>query len=112
MIQGGGREGRQVIPSDWVADIWSGGDRAAWTQGDFADKMPQYDMSYRSKWYVRGGGDDLIHCLGIHGQYLFADRRRDLVIAWFSSEHEPTDPSWAAHVFTSVDRIRAAVGFS
>ncbi|MEM8578213.1 MAG: serine hydrolase [Pseudomonadota bacterium] len=110
MLQGGARDGVQILPADWVADILSGGDRDAWDQGDFADKFPDLDISYRSKWYIHHGDDPLVHGMGIHGQYLFVDPKRQLSIAWFSSEDSPTDPGCMGHVFASVQRIRAAFG--
>lgn len=110
MLQGGARDGAQIIPGAWIADILSGGDRTAWDTGDFADKFPGLPMSYRSKWYVHHGDDPLIHGLGIHGQYLFIDPKRQLSIAWFSSEDAPVDPAWLAHVFGAIQNIRAQLG--
>ena len=106
MLRGGACGERQVVPEAWVADIWQGGDRQAWRNGDFADRYPGVEMSYRSKWYLVHGDKPLLRAIGIHGQYLFADPVRDLVVAWFSSEDAPTDPVWAGHVATCVNRIR------
>jgi len=110
MLQGGARDGVQIIPEGWMADIMGGGSRDAWDSGDFADKFPGLPISYRSKWYVHHGDDPLVHGLGIHGQYLFVDPKRQLSIAWFSSEDAPVDPAWLAHVFASIQRIRAQLG--
>lgn len=109
MLQGGARNGRQVVPESWIADIWSGGDRRAWQAGDFADRFPGVEMSYRSKWYLEHGAAPLLVARGIHGQFLFADPVRDLVVAWVSSEDGPTDPGWGAHVAASIARIRASL---
>lgn len=109
MLQGGAREGRQVIPETWVSDIFAGGSKPAWQQGDFADRFPGIDMSYRSKWYINHGNGTL-HARGIHGQLLLVDPAHELVIAWFSSEALPVNPDWTAHVFAAVERIRAALG--
>jgi CubicO group peptidase (beta-lactamase class C family) len=51
----------------------------------------------------------MIHGLGIHGQYVFADPARKLSVAWLSSRHEPTDDATTAQVLDAVERIRAAV---
>ena len=110
MLQDGTRQGKRVLPADWVADIWSGGDRDAWAAGDMADRFSDPGRSYRSKWYHFPRKDgDMIHCMGIHGQYLFVCRKTQSVIAWFSSAHEPTDDQNGAHVFASVARIHAAL---
>ena len=37
-------------------------------------------MHYRNKWYADLGEALLLFALGIHGQYLFVDRRNQLVI--------------------------------
>ncbi len=111
MLQDGVREGKRVLPAAWVGDIWAGGDREAWAAGDMAERFSDPGRSYRSKWYhlPRDSGD-MIHCMGIHGQYLFVCRKTQSVIAWFSSAHEPTDDGNGAHVFASVARIQAALG--
>jgi len=109
MANGGRRDGRQVIPEHWVQDIFQNGDVDAWKTGDFADKFGPLDMAYRSKWYIQRGPEPMIHGLGIHGQYVFADPARDLSIAWFSSRHLPIDEETPRVVLDTVSRIRAAI---
>lgn len=110
LLQDGAREGHQVIPQTWVRDIWAGGDSAAWAKGDFADRFPEPGRSYRSKWYhVPGESKPMIHGMGIHGQYLFACAETQTVIAWMSSNDDPTSDVVSAHVFAAVNRIRAAL---
>ncbi len=106
MIQRGVRDGQQIIPEAWIDDILTGGNRAAWQAGSFAEKFENQNMHYRSKWYVHPGDTPLIHGLGIHGQFLFVDPVRALSIAWFSSEDAPVDPGWLTHVMQSVEKIR------
>lgn len=108
MLQDGARGGTQIIPASWLADIADNGDRQAWRDGDFYEDFGRLDMAYRSKWYVHADG--LMHGLGIHGQYLFVDRARDLSIAMLSSEAEPIDMGWTRAALALVGRIRAAVG--
>ena len=43
-------------------------------------------MHYRNKWYVDVDEAPLLFGLGIHGQYLFADRRNRIVVAIMSSQ--------------------------
>ena len=50
-------------------------------------------MRYRSQWYVLGEGDAPYLGLGIHGQMLYIDPARALVVAKFASQSEPvSDP--------------------
>ncbi|MCG6557597.1 beta-lactamase family protein [Ruegeria sp. 1NDH52C] len=110
ICQGGARaDGRQVIPADWLDDIATQGDPEAWATGDFADRFPEYDMVYRSKWYVHPGAKPLIHGMGIHGQYLFADPARDLVVAWMASESDPTSDRAFGLRYRLIEQLRAVV---
>lgn len=109
ILQKGKRDGQQVIPESWINDIVHNGDRHAWDTGDFATQYGETDTTYRSKWYVHGTNEPLIHGRGIHGQYLFIDPLRELVVAWMSSENDPTNPDTSLHVRDSIARIRAAV---
>lgn len=70
-LMDGGRaaDGRQVVPADWIDDMRTGGDRAAWLAGDCPEMLPQ--GAYRSLWYAVPGGEFL--AVGIHGQYLWCD---------------------------------------
>ena len=43
-------------------------------------------MHYRNKWYADLGKAPLLFALGIHWQYLFVDRRNQLVIVMMSSQ--------------------------
>lgn len=108
MADGGVRDGRRVIPESWIEDIETAGDADAWRKGDFKDLFGDIDVAYRSKWYIRLGETPLIFGLGIHGQYLFIDRRRRLSIAWFSSGHEPIDEGKILKVMDTVEKIRKA----
>ena len=110
MLQGGAREGIQVVPESWLVDIATSGSTDAWRQGDFYEDFGKREMFYRSKWYVRPDEDVLIYGIGIHGQYLFVDPRRELSVAMFSSEATPSDDAWTARGFALVERIRASVG--
>ncbi|GAB5437887.1 serine hydrolase domain-containing protein [Falsiruegeria mediterranea] len=109
MCQGGARDGKQVIPKAWLDDIVDNGDRQAWVQGDFHERFDTYNMCYRSKWYVHREERPLIHGMGIHGQFLFADPARDLSIAIFSSEAEPTSEHAFAPRMALVRLLQAAV---
>lgn len=108
MLQGGARDGVQVLPRGWLDDIAQNGDPEAWRTGDFYEDFGSREMAYRAKWYVRPEG--LIHGLGIHGQYLFVDTARDLVISAFSSEGNPMDDALTEKMFALVGQIQGCVG--
>lgn len=90
ILQGGRREGTAIIPSTWIEDILTNGDPAAWTAGDLAPYFGGRNMHYRSKWYVLRDRSMALG-LGIHGQHLFVEPAKQLVIAKFSSQATPLD---------------------
>jgi CubicO group peptidase (beta-lactamase class C family) len=78
-----------VVESGWVRDTLTGGDAAAWKQGDF--HFLTADGRYRNQWYQTGFGDGSFFAVGIHGQWLYAAPERQVVIVRFSSQAEPVD---------------------
>jgi len=109
VVQGGARDGKQIIPAAWLNDIATNGDDEAWRTGDFAEDFGDRQMNYRSKWYVETDGAPMLYGFGIHGQYLFVDPKRELSVAWFSSEPDPINPVWAECALRLMDKIRATV---
>ena len=93
IINNGVHNNKQLVPSDWITDIKCNGNKQAWDKGDFAQYYPSMDMHYRSKWYVERNGKNTrtIFGLGVHGQNLFVDIEKELVIAKFSSQPLPLD---------------------
>lgn len=113
MVAGDGAiEGRQIVPPGWIADITGAGDPEAWNAGDFASFFPGLAMHYRAKWYIerpgRSGGA-LLFGVGVHGQNLFVDAERDLVIAKFSSQALPLDEARIALTTRWVTAARSEV---
>jgi CubicO group peptidase (beta-lactamase class C family) len=86
---GGKAGGRQVVPESWIADLATGGDRDAWTNGDMALFLP--GGSYRSQWYAPAGGRGTLLAVGIHGQWIYVDPPSGVVIVKQSSQPLPVD---------------------
>ena len=118
--QEGACGGKQIVPASWIADITSNGDPEAWDKGDFAAYFPGAPMHYRSKWYIarpdegtsaKGGGGNgpMLFGVGVHGQNLFVDAKRDLVIAKFSSQALPLDEARIALTARWVAAVRAGI---
>ena len=106
LIQGGSRDGREIIPKTWIDDITLNGDPEAWQQGDFAEFYPGVDAHYRSKCYVFRGEEPMIFGLGIHGQNVFADLKNEIVIAKHSSQALPIDDQANDLTMKMVDVVR------
>jgi CubicO group peptidase (beta-lactamase class C family) len=106
MLDGGRRDGVEVVPEGWIEDIARNGDPAAWAAGSFVEYFPGLPMSYRSQWYVIREESPLLFAWGIHGQHLFVDRKNRLVIAKASSQALPIDAGRIALTLKAVARIR------
>jgi CubicO group peptidase (beta-lactamase class C family) len=106
LIVDGGRRGKlEVLPSAWIDDIARNGDAAAWAAGGFVEYFPGLPMHYRSKWYALNGKPQLLFGWGIHGQNLFVDRERQVVIAKLSSQALPVDVERMALTMRTAARI-------
>lgn len=79
--------GNGIVPANWIADIWAGGDRDIWAAGDQGYAYP--GGSYRYYWYDTGIG--ALAGLGIHGQWLWIDPTTETVIARQSAENDPVN---------------------
>ena len=106
LVQGGARGSVQVVPESWIEDIVRNGDPDAWKAGNLAGYYPGLPMRYRSQWYVLDGQAPLLFGMGIHGQNLFVDRSREIVIAKVSSQALPLDAGRMALTMRSVAGIR------
>jgi CubicO group peptidase (beta-lactamase class C family) len=106
LIVNGGRRGKsEVLPAAWIDDIVNNGDAAAWAAGSFVEYFPGLPLRYRSKWYVLDGKSPLLFGWGIHGQHLFVDRARQVVIAKLSSQALPVDVKRMALTVRTAARI-------
>ena len=106
IVECGSWAGREIVPSAWIDDITHNGDPEAWAAGSFVPYFPGIPMHYRSKWYVHRGPAPLLMGFGIHGQFLFVDRQRQIVIAKFSSQDFPLDGERIRLTTRAVSQIR------
>lgn len=97
--------GNNVIPESWLNDLAQNGDQNAWQNSSMAQDFPASDIRYRSQWYAQHGSSPLLFGFGIHGQYLFVDRRNDMVVAKFSSQPLPIDVDQIALTMRAVAQI-------
>ena len=113
VAQEGAREGKQIVPAAWIADIATQGDAEAWNAGNFAPFFPGVPMHYRSKWYIERPGASadgaMLFGIGVHGQNVFVDAKRELVIAKFSSQALPLDDARMALTARWVAAVRVGV---
>ncbi len=106
LLDGGVRDGRRIVSRAWIDDVAAAGDAAAWDRGDFTGYFPGMPMRYRSKWYVLDGDMPMLFCVGVHGQNLFVDRARGIVVAKLSSQALPMDAERLLLTMRAVDVLR------
>ncbi|MGY3454010.1 serine hydrolase domain-containing protein [Bradyrhizobium sp. USDA 4353] len=91
----------KIFPSHIVQGLATGGDRKAWSSGQWGESFAPISrsMSYRSGWYTIDTDPDILFAMGIHGQNLFVDRKNKIVMAKFSSWPQPVDgrTMWLTH---------------
>jgi CubicO group peptidase (beta-lactamase class C family) len=104
----GAPENRRVFPSHIVQGLANGGDRKAWSSGQWVEPFSPIsrNMSYRSGWYTVDGDTQILFAMGVHGQNLFIDRKNKIVVAKFSSWPQPVDgrTMWLTHA--AFDEVR------
>lgn len=101
VVADGGRAGAaQIVPQAWIEDLMRGGDKDAWAKGEWGGLFTKVhrQMSCRAGWYVTHDTPGTLFAMGIHGQNLFVDIARRIVIAKLSSQPEPFD--YAAAMLT------------
>jgi|SRR3984885_3188966 CubicO group peptidase (beta-lactamase class C family) len=107
LAEGGAYAGKQIVPSNWIADILTKGDSNAWDAGDFLKYFPQMPIHYRSKWYVLQSAAPMMFGVGVFGQNVFIDRKNQIVIAKFSSQALPMDEKRILLTMHGIEAIRS-----
>lgn len=82
LLAGGTANGRQLLPEAVIQRVLAGGDPTVYAANEaFCAWSP--GATYRSQWYVYP--NEALLAVGIHGQYLYADFQRQVVIVKQSS---------------------------
>ncbi|OBZ94851.1 penicillin-binding protein [Pararhizobium polonicum] len=97
--------GGGLLPQSFIEDLWTGGSREAWQNGDQTTLFPT--GSYRNYWYETGGGE--LAAIGIHGQWIWIDPATATVIVKLSSQALPVDPVLDQAIVCMLRKISAAV---
>jgi CubicO group peptidase (beta-lactamase class C family) len=85
VLEGGGGS----VPRSFLDDLSGGTTASEWAAGVFTELFPQ--AAYRSCWYQPRVGEPVLCAIGIHGQYIYVDLERDVVVAMVSSRSTPDD---------------------
>nr|WP_237740801.1 serine hydrolase [Arthrobacter crystallopoietes] len=96
--------GEQVVPAAWIHDTLAGGpdSREAFAASPDDNRMP--GGMYRNQFWFPYPGNDVVLCLGIHGQMIYINRPAGIVAAKLSSWPYPQD---AHKIFSTVQAFDA-----
>ena len=91
MINDGVLGGRQVIPREWIEDTIRGDDSSVecFARGAYGAFMPGWH--YRNQVWVASRDPAVMLAIGIHGQFVYMDKARELVIVMLSSQPQSID---------------------
>ena len=104
MIRDGGMG---AIDPEFMRDVYENGSFEQWQTGDFKDFLPK--GVYRSFCYKPGEDPDVIMGIGIHGQMLYVDRPRGVVVAKQSSWPNPDSEEMHLDAFHACQAIARAL---
>jgi CubicO group peptidase (beta-lactamase class C family) len=105
MIRDGGMG---AIDPEFMRDVYENGSAEQWATGDFKDF---YEKGvYRSFCYKPGTDPDVIMGIGIHGQMLYVDRPRGVVVAKQSSWPNPDSEEMHLDAYNACRVIAHALG--
>ena len=105
LLDGGANAlGEQVVPAWWLADSYAAGtdSRAKFASSGNASWLP--GGGYRNQFWLPGNREVLL-CLGIHGQMIWVEPARRLVVVKLSSWPLPQDVSRLLDTFAAIDMI-------
>ena len=87
MRNGGIHNGVSLLEPMWVVDTFANGDYQAWGRGGFFESFPK--GNYRNQWYSIGDGE--LCAIGIHGQWIYINTAKEIVISKFSCQPKADD---------------------
>ncbi len=110
MINNGNLGGRQIVPADWIADTVAGDStsRDCFAQGEYGQVMPGWH--YRNQVWIASSEPAVMLSIGIHGQLVYMDKARDLVIVMLSAQPEPLDLGLSLYVLAALLAIASGLG--
>ena len=106
LLNDGTVDGRQVVPAAIIDTLEKGGDRVAFARGPEALRAMATDWSYRAQWWIRHTpGREAITAIGIHGQWIYIDRRRGVAFVKQSSQPVSADLDMDRFILNAFDAV-------
>lgn len=108
MLLNDGKVGeRQIVDPAIIDIIERGGSREAFSRGpDAVGLWGSGDWSYRAQWWVRHTpGRTAFTAIGVHGQWIYVDRRHRIAIIKQSSQPVSADQDVDEFVINAIDAV-------
>lgn len=107
MLNDGTIGGRRIVAPDIIDILETGGSREAFSAGPEATgALAGGDWSYRAQWWIRHTpGREAITAIGIHGQWIYIDRRHRIAIVKQSSQPVSSDPDADQFILNAFDAV-------
>jgi CubicO group peptidase (beta-lactamase class C family) len=101
--------GEHVVSLSWIADTFNGGidSRSAFAASPDDNRMP--GGMYRNQCWFPYPGNNVLLCLGIHGQMIYVNRSANVVAAKLSSWPLPQDANKLFPTIAAFDEIAASL---
>ncbi len=99
----GSNDNGQIIPSSWINDFINYNDNSCYLNQDDLKRFPK--GNYRSKWYQTGFNDNEYCAIGIHGQNIWINPKKELTIIRMSSASDPINIQTEELMFSVFKKI-------
>ena len=109
MMTGNGKlAGQQIVPRAWVKDTLAGEDCSSQCYLDSEYSVFGFSH-YRNQVWVKDKDKGAMLALGIHGQIIYMDQSKDIVIVKLSSQEEQVNMDMFVDAFNAMDAIAGAL---
>ncbi len=107
LLNDGNADGQQIVAPTIIDVLQTGGSLEAFSNGTEAvGAFAGGDWSYRAQWWIRHTpGREAIAAIGIHGQWIYVDRRRGIAIVKQSSQPVSSDPAADQFILNAFDAV-------
>lgn len=102
VLDGGKRDGRQIIPADWIEETRNGG--GARFEGIYREVLPH--GAYHNKFWIEDTRRRTLWARGIHGQFIFVDPDARLAIVQLSTWPTPLNQDLSIGFLKATHAIR------
>ena len=97
----------QIVPASWISDTIAGdsGYKQRFAASEHGPMMP--DGHYKNKMWVVD--ENIMLCIGIHGQFICINKATNSVIVRFSSQPEPLDLMMFANTLAGIQSVSSKI---